>query len=284
VSRKASVSAFLVWRWDGRSIVPHAEGMPLSDRGFRYGQHLFESIAIRHSQPLLVPEHLDLMAAAAKRHGFPWSRTLAAALNRFIGSIPGSDGMLRIYLTAGEGAPGAPIRHAGCYITWEPAHFPTEAEVAKGFRLTVLKRPFLGAHWGEKSGNYTEHLTALTSARADSADEGIILDAKGHAISCAMGNLIVWLRSRNGIVLCTPPIARGAHSGAVLGWVKKNTLVMERDLRRGHLKKAVAMAVTNSRLGVMPVSSLDGVILQDPSLSLELSHSYLEHHGLLRRS
>jgi len=263
--------------------------MPLSDRGFRYGQHLFESIAIRHSQPLLVPEHLDLMAAAAKRHGFPWSRTLAAALNRFIGSIPGSDGMLRIYLTAGEGAPGAPIRHAGCYITWEPAHFPTEAEVAKGFRLTVLKRPFLGAHWGEKSGNYTEHLTALTSARADSADEGIVRDAKGYAISCAMSNLLVWIPSssrgnRNQIVLCTPSIASGARSGAVLGWVKKNTQVMERDLSRSDLRSAVAMAVTNSRLGIMPVSSLDGTILQDSSLPLELSRSYLQHHGLLRRS
>ena len=274
----------MVWRWDGRSIVPHAEGMPLTDRGFRYGQHLFESIAIRQSQPLLVPEHLDLLAAAAKRHGFPWSRTLAAALHRFFGIVPGSDGMLRIYLTAGEGAPGAPIRHAGCYLTWEPAHFPNEAEVSKGFRLTVLKRPFLGDNWGEKSGNYAEHLTAITSARGNAADEGVVFDAKGYAISCAMGNLLVWMRSRNGIVLCTPSIARGARSGSVLGWVKKNTLVMERDLRRGDLRKAVAMAVTNSRLGVMPISSFDGVSLQDPSLARTLSDTYLEYHGLLRRS
>jgi branched-subunit amino acid aminotransferase/4-amino-4-deoxychorismate lyase len=289
VSRKASGSAFLAWSWDGRSIIPHAEGIPLTDRGFRYGQHLFESIAVRNGEALLALEHLDLLAAATKRNGFALARPLYSALRRFVRSILLSDGMLRIYLTAGEGAPGAPIRHAGCYLTWEPAHFPTEAEVAKGFRLTVLKSPFLGTQWGEKSGNYAEHLTALTSARADSADEGIILDAKGHAISCAMSNLLVWIPissrgNRNQSVLCTPPIARGARSGAVLGWVKKNTLVMELDLRRGHLKKAVAMAVTNSRLGVMPVSSLDGVILQDLPLSLELSHSYLEHHGLLRRS
>ena len=291
MSRKASGSAFLAWSWDGRSIVPHAEGIPLTDRGFRYGQHLFESIAVRNGEALLALEHLDLLTAATKRNGFALARPLYSALRRFVRSIPLSDGMLRIYLTAGDGAPGAPIRNAGCYLTWETAHFPTEAEIRRGFRLTVLPKPFLGDAWGEKSGNYGAHLQALASARCGDipSDEGIVRDAKGYAISCAMSNLLVWIPNSsrgnsNQIVLCTPPIASGARSGAVLGWVKKNTQVMERDLRRSDLRRAVAMAVTNSRLGIMPVSSLDGTILQDSSLPLELSRSYLEHHGLLRRS
>ena len=284
MTRKSSDSGFLAWCWDGRSLVSHASGLPLSDRGFRYGQHLFESVAVREGKALLALEHLALLDDAARRNGFPFSGALSAALKRFVASVSLVDGMLRIYLTAGEGAPGAPIRHAGCYLTWEPTHFPTATELAQGFRLTVLQRPFLGDHWGEKSGNYAEHLKAIAEARANGADEGIVLDAKGYAISCAMGNLLVWRRTRKGIVLCTPPLARGARSGALLGWVKRNHGVLERDLRPADLGKAVAMAVTNSRLGIMPVSSLDGVILQDPSLSLALSHTYLENHGLLRRS
>ena len=257
----------------------------MNDRGFRYGQHLFESIAIRNKKALLVREHLTLLTDAAKRKGYPFTRTLASSLKRFVESVSLSEGILRIYLTAGEGAPAASIRAAGCYITWESAHFPTEAELGKGFRLAVLTKPFLGDAWGEKSGNYASHLEMLASARAnDIADEGIVLDANGYAISCAMGNLLVWMRSGTGIVLCTPPVSRGARCGSVLGWVKRNIPVMERDLRPADLRKSIAMAVTNSRLGVMPVASLEGIPLRDPALSQLLATTYLESHAILRRS
>jgi len=283
--RKKPVPDFRSWHWNGQSILPHAGGVPLNDRGFRYGQHLFESIAIRNGKALLLSEHLELLTDASKRNGFPFARALASSLQRFVESVSLSDGMLRIYLTAGEGAPASPIRAAGCYITWEPVHFPTEAELEKGFRLAVLTKPFLGEAWGEKSGNYAAHLEMLAAARAnDVADEGIVLDAKGYALSCAMGNLLVWMRAKQGIVLCTPPVSRGARSGAVLGWVKKSVPVMERDFRPADLRKALAMVVTNSRLGVMPVASLNGISLRDTTLSQALAHSYLESHGLLRRS
>ena len=290
VMRKKEVVDFRSWLWDGRSIISHTGGVSLKDRGFRYGQHLFESIAIRNAQALLVTEHLKLLTDAARRNGFPFPRTLASALRRFLESVSLSDGMLRIYLTAGEGAPAAPICKAGCYITWEPVHFPTTAQLLEGYRLTVLTKPFLGDVWGEKSGNYAGHLKALAGARAGkvAADEGIVLDAKGYTLSCAMGNLLVWMPLRIGdkreIVLCTPAVSRGARSGAVMSWVKKNVPVMERDLRPADLRKVLAMAVTNSRLGVMPVALLDGIPLREPSLSQALAHSYLEYHGLLRRS
>jgi len=282
--RKKAVPDFQSWHWNGYSILPHTGGVPLNDRGFRYGQHLFESIAIRNNKALLAREHLALLTDAAKRNGFPLGRTLASALRRFIESVSLPDGMLRIYLTAGEGAPAAPLRSARCYLTWETAHFPTEVQLEKGFRLTVLTKPFLGDTWGEKSGNYAAHLKALADARANGADEGIVFDAKGYALSCAMGNLLVWMRTKQGIVLCTPPVSRGARSGSVLGWVKKRVPVMERDLRPADLRRALAMAITNSRLGVMPIASLNGISLRDPALSRTLSHSYLEYHGLLRRS
>ena len=282
--RKKPVPDFRSWHWNGQSILPHAGGVPLNDRGFRYGQHLFESVAIRNNKALLAREHLALLADAAKRNSFPFTRTLSSALRRFLESVSLSDGILRIYLTAGEGAPASTIRAAGCYLTWEPVHFPTDAQLEKGFRLTVLTKPFLGDAWGEKSGNYAAHLKALADARSNGGDEGIVLDAKGRALSCAMGNLLVWMRAKYGIVLCTPPVSRGARSGSVLGWVKKSVPVMERDLRPADLRKALAMGVTNSRLGVMPIASLNGISLRDPTLSQSLSHSYLEYHDLLRRS
>ena len=143
-----------------------------------------------------------------------------------------------------------------------------------------MKEPVEGVGWGEKSGNYANHLAAFSSARSAGSDEGILFDREGRVLSCAMGNVLVWLPSRSGLVLCTPSPKLGARSGAVLGWVRRHTHVVEKKLTRSDLRRATAMAVTNSRLGVMPVRSLEGRTL-DTSASHALSLAYLRSHGLL---
>lgn len=265
--------------------MPHREGIPLNDRGFRYGQHFFESVAIRSGKALLFPAHLGLLTASARKNGYPFPRSLASSLRGFVKNLFLPDGMLRLYLTAGSGAPASPIQRPGFFLTWEPCHFPTEEELRRGCRLTLLPSPFSGKGWGEKSGNYACHLEALASARAMGADEGIVFDASGSLLSCSMGNLLLWLPMGRGkdIMPCTPLPSRGARPGAVLDWIRKKIPVQDVDLRARDLHRAVAMAVTNSRLGVMPVALLDGKSLRDPSPSMDLARRYLKTHGLLRR-
>lgn len=276
-----SPAPFRSWRADSRGVTAHRGGIPLDDRGFRYGQHLFESLAVRHGEVLLTQEHLTSLKEAAARKGFPCSPALLKSLRSFLGSVRLADGMLRIYLTAGPGAPATPVIRPACYLTWEATLFPSEADIAKGYRLVTLKRFAVSEGWGEKSGNYGPHLSALESARAKGADEGVVLDEKGVVISCAMGNLLVWLPSRTGPILCTPPPSHGARAGTILGWVRRRMGVEERVLGAADLRRAVAIAVTNSRLGVMPVASLDGRQLPDRFPSLALSLDYLRLHGLL---
>ena len=252
----------------------------MEDRGFRYGQHLFESIAVRNGSPLLETDHRDLLESSAKRKDIPFPRSLAAALGSFCKSVKLRDGMLRIYLTAGSGLAGAPVTRPSCYVSWEATRFPTDADISAGYRLVTLRKAVDAGGWGEKCGNYETHLAAFVDARKAGADEGIVLDGGGRVLSCAMGNILAWLPSRTGPVLCTPPAESGPRTGAVLGWVSRKRHVRERILRIPDLRRAVAMAVTNSRLGVMPVTSLDGKPLPDPSPALVLADDYLRSHGL----
>ena len=275
-----SPAPFRAWRVEGGKVMAHRGGIPLDDRGFRYGQHLFESLAVRRGSVLLGQEHLGSLRAAAVRKGVPFSRSLETSLRTFLRSVNLADGMLRIYLTAGTGAPATPVLRPGCYLSWEATRFPSEAEIARGYRLATLKRLSTATAWGEKSGNYERHLDALASARKAGADEGLVLDEKGRVISCAMGNLLVWLPSRSGPELCTPPAALGARSGSLLEWVRHRMKVRERVLTGADLRRAVAIAVTNSRIGVMPVALLDGKQLPDRFPSLALALDYLRFHGL----
>lgn len=276
-----SPAPFRSWHADGGGVTAHRAGIPPDDRGFRYGQHLFESLAVRHGAVLLAQEHLKSLKEAAKRNGIPCSQTLLKALESFLGSVKLADGMLRIYLTAGPGAPASPVTRPSCYLTWEEVTFPSEADIAKGYRLVTLRKFPVAEGWGEKSGNYGIHLSALGRAHANGADEGVVLDEKGRVISCAMANLLVWLPSRTGPILCTPSPLLGARAGTVVGWVRRRMSVKERALGPADLRRAVALAVTNSRLGVMPVASLDGRQLPDRFPSLALSLDYLRLHGLL---
>jgi 4-amino-4-deoxychorismate lyase len=279
-----ATSALKSWHWDGISITPFRGGVPISDRGFRYGQHLFESIAVRNGRTLLPVEHIELLAASAGRLGIPSPRPLFAALRRFVDSVSLPDGMLRIYLTAGEGAPASPVRNPACYLAWESTPFPTLVAIRKGIALKLLKKRFPGEGWREKSGNYASHIAALEAARSVGADEAVVTDATGRILSCAMGNLLLWLPCARGggNILHTPSSGCGPRAGAVLGWVRRHTAVKDSILRGTHLRRAVALAVSNSRLGVMPVATLDGRPLPEPSLALALADAYLLRHGLFR--
>ena len=274
------------WHWNRGAISPFHGGVPISDRGFRYGQHLFESIAFCKGRALFADEHLQRLDAASRRVGIPASGPLLSALRRFLFSISLPDGMLRIYLTAGVGAPASPVKCPSCFLSWEDCKFPTSESISQGMVLKLHPKPFLGEGWGEKSGNYLPHLAVLESARSAGADEAIVTNVKGRVLSCAMGNLLVWMPSsrRAGSVLCTPAPERepgfGPRAGVVLGWVRTQGVVNDRILRVPDLLRASAMAVTNSRLGVMPVSELDGKKFPKPSLALELAQAYLQQHVL----
>jgi branched-subunit amino acid aminotransferase/4-amino-4-deoxychorismate lyase len=274
--------SFRCWRREGPVIVPHRSGVPLSDRGFRYGEHLFESLAVRKGTVLLADDHLSLLGEAASRNGIPFPGNVATPLRNFLATTKLPDGMLRIYLTAGPGAPGVPVNEPGLFLSWEKTPFPSRLDLKAGFRLVTARGTRAGSSWREKSGNYLPHLGALSEARQAGADEAVVLDAKGVAVSCAMANLLVWLPSSRGLTLCTP--GKGGRSGAVLRWVEKNLEMKRRMITTADLKRARALAVTNSRLGVMPVTSLDGRRLPDSSPAHHLASEYLRVHGLLRGS
>lgn len=280
---RKTIPAVRFWRWENGMIRSCRGELSLADRGFRYGQHVFESIAVRGGAVLLGAEHLRLLTESARRHGIPCSRELLGSLRSFLASAKLGDGILRIYLTAGTGAPGSPVVLPGFHLAWEACPFPLREDLERGYALSMLKKTVAGPGWGQKNGNYALHLSALQEARESGCDEGVVRDARGRIVSCAMGNLLVWLpmaKHGEGTVLCTPSHDCGPRPGAVLGWVKRRAGAVERDLRASDLRRAVALAVTNSRIGVMPVASLDGRKLPRTALALALAQRYLSRHGL----
>ncbi len=254
---------------------PSPQGVPLSDRGFRYGQHLFETVAVRDGRALFVEEHVDRLVEAATKHHFGVDMAWQQGVCSFLNTIPFKDGVVRIFLTAGDGAFGVPIEKPRLFAFWEETAFPSLQEVEQGVNIVSLKKHLGNEYWGIKNGNYWDHICALQEAQRAGAAEGLVFNADGCLISGAMANVILWIEKNGHLQLVTPPHARGARNGVVLDWVRKQCpQMLECDMTRADLINVRAMALTNSRLGVMPVVRLEGRRLPDFHCALELATSY----------
>jgi branched-subunit amino acid aminotransferase/4-amino-4-deoxychorismate lyase len=223
---------------------------------------------VRGGRVFFLEEHWERLVRAAVRHHFPISSLWYQGISDFFEKNLLEEGIVRIYLTAGEGAPASPIEQPQLFLFWEESIFPSEQQRQQGIALVSLDRPIGTTAWGEKSGNYWEHLTALEAARQAGAEEGLVFDRDGFLISAAMANVVLWLNDGRMI---TPPRARGARDGVMLDQIRQHVpALLSADLKRDDLKNVVALAICNSRLGVMPVAALDGEPVAQYQLASDL--------------
>ncbi|MFZ4115893.1 MAG: aminotransferase class IV [Chthoniobacterales bacterium] len=272
---KQSLFPHASWILQENTMQPCLYGVPLSDRGFRYGQHLFETVAVRHGRIFFAEDHLDRLAQLAIQHHFGFDTAWRQGASLFLKTTPFPDGVVRIFLTAGDGSLGAPITQPRLFAFWEEITFPSVSEIEQGVTLVSLQKHLGNEYWGLKNGNYWDHICALKEAQRGGASEGLVFNAEDYLISGAMANVILWIKKNHKIQMITPPCTRGARDGVVLHWVRQQfPELLECDLTRSDLMNVRAMALTNSRLGVMPVQSLEGRRLPDFHHSLELAKKY----------
>jgi branched-subunit amino acid aminotransferase/4-amino-4-deoxychorismate lyase len=210
-------------------------GLPLTDRGFRYGMSVFETIGIRRRTPLLLNAHLAKLAGSAASANFQPPGTWLESVRAQLLASPIDEGVARIYITAGD-HDGAESRVA---LLFEEMPVPTEPDSARAVTVEFTPATPFG-----KTGCYWPHFLA----RPASGEEAILCMTGGRVLSGAMANLFL---VRNGRLL-TPrePVRRGV----VRDWIGGE----EVDLTRADLAHADAAFLTNSRLGVLPLTHIDG--------------------------
>jgi branched-subunit amino acid aminotransferase/4-amino-4-deoxychorismate lyase len=241
--------------------------IPVTDRGFRYGMSVFETFAVRGGRILFLEQHLAALEGACEAAGFRPNKVDSLGN---LSALP--DGLLRIYVTAGD---GTSVEAGGSHRTFaffEPVEFPKAAEVARGALVSLERAPFKPVLGGWKTGNYWQNVMALTAARENGFDETLIVNIQGVVISAAMANVFFMI---NGM-LQTPAVEAGARRGVVKGWVKEMTSVEETLPSPKVVNEAEECFLTNSRLGVMPVSEIDGRRLPSRKTGEALAALYRE--------
>jgi len=242
------------WLWNGTEFAS-CDGIPVSDRGFRYGMALFESLAIRGGRVEFLDAHIARLQTACCRCGWPSDPAVLVRAGDFLRQLEGP-AFARIYVTAGAGGPTTPVHAPQVILLVEPRSAPEIAPC----RVALHPEPFLPLLGGLKTANYWANIAALQDARAGDCDEALLFNANGALISACMANVFAVLEGQ----LVTPPVASGARAGVVREWVMERRAVTERALSREDLCRVTECFLTSCWAGVTPVGSLGGRPLQSP--------------------
>jgi branched-subunit amino acid aminotransferase/4-amino-4-deoxychorismate lyase len=245
------------WRWNNGAFAACRE-VPLTDRGFRYGMSLFESFPVCDGAAAYLDAHLTRLRRACALHGFGCDPEALAAVDPLL-RRDGSTGWARIYVTAGDGGPTDPNNEARLFVFIEPRERPRLREYSLLLAEEIC-RPLFG---GIKTANYWANLHELRRAHDRGADEALLFNHRAELVSACCGNVFL---VRNGVVR-TPALHCGGRDGVIRELVMGRITVEESSLFVDDVRAADEIFVTNSWIGVMPVSKVEDHPLRSQSVA-----------------
>src|ERR1700677_3675136 len=244
------MNSMAAWIWTGDGF-SECDSVPLTDRGFRYGMSVFESLPVRKNKPLFLLPHYERLRHACALSGFS---TPLPGIEDFETLLRGIsfDGFARIYVTAGDGDASARETTGRVLVFAEP-RTPREKYADEAYKLALNPDPYVSILGGLKTANYWANLIALQKARQRGCNEALLFNVKGELVSACMANVFV---IQNGKIK-TPAISGGARAGVIREWVMRKRPVGQGRITEDDLGSADEIFLTSSWLGVMPVASVE---------------------------
>jgi branched-chain amino acid aminotransferase len=251
------------------SITP-AEAAVVSplDRGFLFGDSVYETIRTYGARPFLLGEHLARLRRSAERLEIPHERTVVdieTEIHRTIAAAGLPETAIRVVLTRGRGPLGYAPEDCGpptLVIHGRPCPEIPGAFLREGVDVAIVdvtRNARTSLDPAIKSSNLLNNFLAWRAAQRLGAYEPILLNAAGRLTEGATSNLFV-VRSER---LVTPPLddglLEGITRGLVLGLARGARLeAIEESLGPDELRGADEAFLTSTLKGVLPIRRCDG--------------------------
>jgi D-alanine transaminase len=254
---------------NGRLMPLSKATVSVEDRGYTFGDGVYEVVRVYRGVPFLLREHLERFARSAEAIGLPlippparWSRwvTQAVTASRYAES--------KVYFSYTRGT--APREHAfpaspnpTCLITVRPVT-PPSPDPHRGVRVVTV--PDL--RWGRcdiKSLNLLPNVLAKQEAKRRGAFEAILVRRGVGVTEGATSNLFVVLSDGT---IRTPPIGPAILTGvtrqAVIAVARREGLeVVEAPVDFEMLEHAAELFLTGTLTEIAPVIRWDDNTVND---------------------
>lgn len=252
----------------GRVLDPGEASVSVFDRGFLYGDSVYETLRTAGGRPVELARHLDRLRRSALGIGLeiPFDdAALRAAIAATHAASGNADSYVRVIVTRGTGPLMLDPRVSSSpllVVLVQELRLPAPALYEAGLSVRIVDVHKISARSLDptlKTGNYLNSIQALRQAAESAAEDAILCSPAGDVAEGATSNVFM-VRAGE---LRTPALATGLLEGITralvlalatelgIGW--RETKIWPDELRA-----ADEVFLTSSVRGAMPVTTLDG--------------------------
>jgi branched-chain amino acid aminotransferase len=251
----------------GKVCLPEEAKISVFDRGFLYGDSVYETIGTAYGRLFAARDHLDRLERSAMRIGLrvPPRADIERAIAETIAAAGNVESRVRVVLTRGSGKldlDPASVDDTQLVVIVFPLGPPSPEMYAKGVAVAIVsitRNSPSAIDPAVKSGNYLNNVLALGEARRRmGAYEAILCGADGSIAEGSTSNVFTVVKGE----IRTPPLEVGILDGItrakVLELARKGGLrLIETRIFPDDLRSAEEVFITSATRGVLPVTRVD---------------------------
>ena len=254
------------------------EHIEISDRGFQYGDGLFETIAVDCGQPVFLGRHLDRLNAGCRRLYIPFPGTELLTLEAQKLSQHAKKAVLKLILTRGSGGRGyrqPDVIQTTRVLSLHP--FPNYPDIYKvlgiAARFCDTRLGLNPALAGIKHLNRLEQVMARAEWTDQGIQEGIMLDMNEHVIEGTMTNLF-YIKNN---ALYTASLNQSGVAGIMRSIIMTissdhDLSVIEGTITKKNLLLADEVFVCNSIIGIWPIKQIENSYFAVGSITRQIQN------------
>jgi aminodeoxychorismate lyase len=265
---------------NGKFVPENRAVVSVFDRGFLYGDALFESLLVTRGRPFCWDMHMARLQSGVSflelAIPYSWDQLRQFAL-QLIARNKMPEGMLRLTISRGiTGRTYSPQNAArpAVVMTLHPAPvihaLPRWPVITAPLQLMANDPLSLF-----KTANKLPQIVARAATDAARAREALFLNTAGRIAEGTTGN-VFWIKNN---VVCTPALPDSALPGVTRALVldlcvKMNIKCRQKKARLPELRQSDGAFLTMSSLGIVEIASLDGLNLKRSPLVQKLWVAY----------
>lgn len=244
--------------------------IPVLDRGFLFGDSIYEVFRTYTGVPLFYEEHWARFLNSARLVRMDVGLDLEALTGAIRATVAatgaaelGRDVYVRYTVTRGEGPvdlyPAAGTKPRYVIIVrevprWNPEYYSRGVTVAVA---ETRRNPGSALDPNIKGGNYLNNVLGVMDARAHGADDCIMLNDAGFVTEASNSNVFFVIDGELTTPAQTAANLRGLTKAAVHQACAAHSLIsIERDVQATEIVRAAECFLTSATREVMPVASL----------------------------
>ncbi len=252
--------------FNGRWTTTDDRVLSVEDRGFQFGDAVYEVFKFRRRRPIFMLDHFRRMDRGLREIDIrnPWDEVeFIQTIEELLARTSFDEGIVYVQVSRGEGerAHFYPDNMTPTTVAYSRRfRFPDEAKKERGIRL-ITTADLRWRHCQVKSVNLLASALAKKRAQRAGADEALLI---GDGVVREGGSSSFFV-VRGGKLITHPldeHILAGVVRDRVIGLALSTKIrVDERPLREAELFDLDEAFVTSTTLGVMPVAEIDGRVI-----------------------